>query len=71
MPEKVACFLMSWITGDKGQFLVDFYITVFCLFSCIRRFIYLFIIWSSEIHKDIQVTRSDEEVDVLLTKRCT
>lgn len=33
--------------------------------------IYLFIIWSSEIHKDIQVTRSDEEVDVLLTKRCT
>lgn len=41
MTEKVACFLMSWITGDKGQVLVDFYITVFCLFSCIQRFIYL------------------------------
>lgn len=34
MTEKVACFLMSWITGDKGQFLIDFYISVFCLFSC-------------------------------------
>lgn len=32
MTEKVACFLMSWITGDKGQVLKDFYIRVFCLF---------------------------------------